>query len=246
MTLRLDRSRPFGTISPPWSGDNDELPRPAAYEQDGRLFDAHDGEIVLGKQPKKKAAPPPPPPVEDEIDEDDDERDEAEAVPQAAAPEPEEEPEPIAAPMSPRELLERADRIAFSKFVMEAKRILGPTCPKGKEAIKIALQEAIAAFEARQAKRGGMSWGSVTAGKPKGPPPAPPAPAPAPAGNGRQAGVDLAAWARGRQEYIFADITKAIRTTYGRQIGGEHARKDAVDFLIGERVITAAEARKDV
>ena len=65
---RLDRSRAFGEITTPWLGDNNELPRAAAYEQDGRLFDAHDVEIVIGKQPKKKAAPPPPP-VADEPDE---------------------------------------------------------------------------------------------------------------------------------------------------------------------------------
>jgi hypothetical protein len=59
---RLDRSLPFGTLSPPWLGDRGELPQPAFFEQqqDGRhrFFDRHDCEVRPGKSAVKPAPPP--------------------------------------------------------------------------------------------------------------------------------------------------------------------------------------------
>lgn len=256
---RLDRSLPFGTIAPPWSGDNDELPRPAFYEQGGRLFDAHDLEIVPGKKTKRAASiqRPEPPPVEEPDEEEDDEPLETAAAPamthSQVVPPGESAGERV---ISPAELIDMADRMPFAKFATEAKRILGATCPKSKQAIVIALQEAIAAYEKRYGAANGLTWGGVTQQTPKapkGPPPAPPAESAIPAATHtpianppKPNGVDLQRWARGKQEYLWAEVAKAIRQQYGKQIAGEHARKDAVDFLIGERVITAAEARKDV
>lgn len=227
--LRLDRSRPFGEITPPWSGDNGELPRPAAYEQDGRLFDAHDQEIVLGARKPKRA------------------------LPSAPVAEPAEEEAPLThavggnageQEMSPPELLARADTIAYARLVKEAKRILGPDCPKGKEAIKLALQEAIAGYEQRRARRQEMAWGGMTGQQePQG---LAPTPAVEAAKSGILSKAQLGMWARGREQYLFGDVTKAIRAHFGRQISSADGRRDAIDFLIEEKLITAAEARKDV
>jgi hypothetical protein len=58
-THRLDRSRKFGSISPPWLGNKGtELDRPAFFEQDGRVFDRDGLEIVVGRGlPRKPAGP---------------------------------------------------------------------------------------------------------------------------------------------------------------------------------------------
>ncbi len=74
--------------------------------------------------------------------------------------------------------------------------------------------------------------------------PAPEAiPAPPPPTNGVVDGVDLAAWGRGQREYLFNEVRKAIKKGYGAQFT---ERREAVDFLIEQRVIVAAQARKDV
>lgn len=57
--MQLDRTRPFGTVSPPLM--EEDFDRPAHYEQDGKLFDAHDrliipGEPLPGQAPKKVEA----------------------------------------------------------------------------------------------------------------------------------------------------------------------------------------------
>ena len=50
---KLDPGRPWGKITPPWSGDNKEFDRPAVKEQDGRLFDQYNCEILPpGKRTK--------------------------------------------------------------------------------------------------------------------------------------------------------------------------------------------------
>jgi hypothetical protein len=62
---RLDRSREFSSVSPPWLGDRNEYPRPIFYEQlqDGRIcfFDRNGDEVRPGpgKSAVKPAALPP-------------------------------------------------------------------------------------------------------------------------------------------------------------------------------------------
>jgi hypothetical protein len=50
--LRLDRSKPFGKVVPPYQTDN--MDRPAVADQDGKLFDQYGYEIIPG-------VPGPPP-----------------------------------------------------------------------------------------------------------------------------------------------------------------------------------------
>lgn len=71
----------------------------------------------------------------------------------------------------------------------------------------------------------------------------PPVPAPPPPANGIVDGVDLAAWGRGQKDYLFGEIRKAVRKGYHAQLT---ERRDVIDLLIAQRVIAAAEARKDV
>lgn len=100
----------------------------------------------------------------------------------------------------------------------------------------------------KPAEHKGVSFGSLEEAPPKvKPKKEPPAPAKAqppavPAKNG-SAGVDLAAWARGRKDYVFGEVRKAIDARYFRSL---NERREAVEFLIDQGVITAAEARKDV
>jgi hypothetical protein len=56
-------------------------------------------------------------------------------------------------------------------------------------------------------------------------------------------GVDLAAWGRGQKEYLWGEVRKAIKSEFGRNVS---ERDDAVEFLIGEGIITSEEAREDV
>jgi hypothetical protein len=175
----LEKDPDVGKFRPPWRGDSGEFDRAAFYQFDGKLFDAHGIEIVPGKKLKRAAAPPPPPPVE--------EPDGEEIEEQAAAPRNESEVRPVtppvtkSAPISPAELLERAGTMAFAKFAAEAKRILGRTCPTGKQAIIAALREAIAEYKEQQAKRysgaQGMTWGGINVEKPAPEAPTPAAPA---------------------------------------------------------------------
>jgi len=53
---KLDPGRPWGKITPPWSGDNKEFDRPAVKEQDGRLFDQYNCEILPPGKTTKRAA----------------------------------------------------------------------------------------------------------------------------------------------------------------------------------------------
>lgn len=214
---KLDRSRDFGTITPVWQPD--DFDRPAYYEQDGKFYDAHDIQIEPGK-PLPATAP---------------------QVSKAA--------ETVSADteITPYQLLKDADVMPWAAFRKHARRILGDTCPASKSDMLIALQEAVQHYEERQQKRktpkaaedaaksAGLTWGglsgeeeSLTAKPQKAAP---------------SAGVDLAAWARGQQEYVFGEIRKAIRTTYSASVT---ERRDALDLLIQEKVVTAAEARKDI
>lgn len=220
---KLDRSRPdsIGTVSPPWQPD--DCDRPAHYEQDGRLYDAHDRLIEPGKPaPKETVA----------------------AMPVAAAVDAEPDAEDG---LSPAQLVAQADTLPYGTFRKRAKEILGETCPSGKVAIVAALNAAIEAYAARVAARrgpspaptptksAGMTWGGLTGEEP--------APSAAPLKPGE---IDLAAWARGQREYLFAEVRKAIRGKYNKQITGEYERRDAVEFLVEQKLVSAVEARKDV
>jgi hypothetical protein len=204
---KLDRSKAFGIVSPPYSAP--DFDRPAHYEQGGALFDSYDREIIPG-QP-------------------------APALPAAAAPVEEETPL-----LSPRELIAQADSMPWSAWQKSAALVLGEQIPAGKSAILQALQTVSAEFDRKRAR--------------KTPPAAPKAeaspasdshaPAPAkPATRSETVSVDLKAWAQGGAEYLFKDVRQAIRTQYNR---GVTERRDAVEFLIEQKVLTAAEARRDV
>jgi hypothetical protein len=145
-----------------------------------------------------------------------------------------------AVPISPPQLIAAAKTMPWPKFHKEARRILGKDCPSNKAAIVDALQAAIAAYEARQSKRHkGKAEAAVA--------PIVTAPAkPAPKANGKTT-VDLRAWGSGQKEYRSAEVIKAVRDKYSLQVGaGDHWRRDVVELLITEKVISAAQARRDV
>lgn len=53
--------------------------------------------------------------------------------------------------------------------------------------------------------------------------------------------IDLGAWARGQQRYLFDDVAKVIRETYSRDVS---TTPDALDLLIEEGVVNADEAMR--
>lgn len=220
---KLDRSRDFGVIAPPYQ--EEDFDRPAYYEQGGRFYDAHDRLIEPGKA-----------------------LEEAEEGTHGAA------DRDAAEGLSPSDLVLQAEVIPWGAFRKRAKEILGVTCPASKAEMLVALREAIKHYESRkQARRttpapaaeppksNGLTWNGLTGqdGEPNltAKPAQPPAP---PAKSGE---VDLAAWGRGQKEYIFGEVRKTIRAKYSTSVT---ERRDAVDLLIAEKVITAAEARKDI
>jgi len=211
---KLDRSRHFGKISPPYH--REDFDRPAFYEQDGIFFDQHDREIIPG-QPLQQIVPHEP----GQVTKDEDEK-------------------PAEQQMTPGELLRRADTRPWAHFRKEARRILGPSCPASKEEIKVALQNAIAEYQARMEARRTRAANPAPQQPVQRPAQQPSAPAVQQAGS---TGVDLAAWARGQREYLFGDIRKAFREQYHKVVT---ERRDALDFLIEQGVITAEEARQDI
>lgn len=243
--LLLDKSKPFGEYHPP--AHEPGCDRPAHYDQDGHMFDAHGRQIIPGVplnggdfcDPGHDIGRP------DVVE------------PTAPQGEP-----PIDEPaiLSANDLIGFANSMSWPAFQKEAKRILGPGCPASKQQIIDALEKAIATFAAKkQAKRPepkGMIPVKEALGKVKqavdayqgdqDPPDTDDAPSPAPATAKAKGSVDLARWARGQQEYLFADVRKEIRKTYSKYIAGPEERKDAVDFLVSVAVISSNEARKDV
>lgn len=119
------------------------------------------------------------------------------------------------------EVLRGADTMSARVLKAHAKRVLGDAAPTTKATIIEALQAAQAEFDARQAKKARERAPKAPVAK----------------------GVDLAAWARGHKEYLWGDVRKTIKAAYGRNV---NERDDAVEFLIGQGVITANEARQDV
>lgn len=132
-------------------------------------------------------------------------------------------------------LLRESELLPWRKFQRYAQHVLGDECPATKMAIIEKLHEVQREFDARAVARKG--------GRPRKN-----AAPQAPDDQGKKAsapstGVDLAAWGRGQREYLWGEVRKAIKTTYGRNT---QERDDAVEFLVTEGIITAAEARKDV
>lgn len=227
--MKLNRSKPFGTVNPPeiMAGTD----RPAVYAQDGKWFDAHDRDIVLGQKlrPEETAG------INTEVAQAETER-------------------PY---LSPAELIADANTLPYAVFQREAKRILGDTCPAGKEQIIAALKKAVGEYIERQQKRGNKKPRAKPDVADADPPDTDTEPlserssastkaAPAkPAKAGKDA-IELAAWARGDANYLFGDVRKAIRQKYGKQISGANEKMEALDFLIENKVITAAQARKDI
>lgn len=216
---KLDRNRPFGNITPPFH--EEPYDRPAYYEQDGKIFDAHDRLIEAGK-PLKDEEPPAKAEVKD-----------------------------AAADMGPATLLANAGAMPWAAFRKRAKEILGDTCPAGKGEIIEALKAAIQHYEARQQKRStkpaaekktaGLTWNKIAGeddgeGEPENLTAKPSKPT-------NPAEIDLAAWARGQKDYLFGDIRKSIRVKFHASVT---ERRDALSLLIDEKVIQAAEARKDI
>lgn len=191
--------------------------RPAAAFQDGKWFDAHDREIVPG-QPLSAAM------AADDVDEN--------------APD---------QPMGPAELLAGADSIALALFQREARRILGEACPAAKHDMVRALKKVVGEFGERPRKQ------RLPRAAPEAPDSDPPdtgeeakPQVPAKPAKAKAGSVDLAAWARGHKDYLFGDVRKALRQQYSVQIAGANERMDALQFLIANGVVTAAEARADI
>jgi hypothetical protein len=231
---KLDISRPYGKVAPPC-----EMPGGARafYEQDGKLYDAHHREIIPGAIVKQAVAPAP---VAD--------------LDPLPPPTPREEKPVIE--MTAQEILDGMDAMGWAELQKKAKQVLGGACPPGKAAIRSALEAAIKGHAERiekrklTAERGATQ--TITPGRtiptPDFDPPSEDAPAVAPSPAPKSAApvggpVDLAAWGRGQREYVFSEIRKAIRAQYNAAV---MERSDAIDFLIDNKIITGAEARRDI
>ena len=223
---KLDRSKPYGTITPPWE-DNPDFDRPAHFEQGGRYFDAQDREIIAGEPAAKPArakaatqststdkAKNAAPTASDEANPLDHDGDGRPGGSLPAGP---------ALDVTAAELLARmkARTIAWNAAQKSAKRILGGDCPAGKAAIMEALKVAAQAGSKHK---------------------------PAPEKSNKKeapdtGGIDLAAWGRGQKEYLFDEVRKAIRKAYHV---GVNDRRAAIEVLLDENLITADEARQDL
>ncbi len=221
--MKLDRSKPFGKVSPPMilHGLTD---RPACFEQNGLLFDAHDNHISADYDAGVPADPSVPPPSKPD-------------VPQAPTPPAASVQPPAETMLSVDRLLSEVDSMPYQTWARHARATLGPTCPAGKKAILAALEEAKKVYEEKQAKRAQFS-AATAAEEAEVANAVEPAASPA-----KPAGVDLAAWGRGQVDYLFGDVRKAAREQYNVQLS---ERRAVVDFLIEQKVITAREARRDV
>jgi hypothetical protein len=152
--MRFDRTKPHGTINPPCLFPGYD--RPAVYDQDGHLFDAHGVHLVKG-QPAEQSSRP----VQEIVTAED-----------AAN-----------RTYTPLELLAAVEEIPWALFQREAKRILGPACPAGKTPIVEALKKAISGYEAKETRRAkaGAKSKAPDLGEGEAAAPAPP---PAPAAKG--------------------------------------------------------------
>lgn len=182
--LKLDRSRDFGTITPAWQPD--DCDRPAYYEQDGKLFDAHDRVIEAGKpikdDPPVNAGPEPagtmsPYELLRQVD----------VMPWAAFRKRAKEILGDTCPASKADITIALQGAVQHYEERQAKRRPGP-------------REA----EPEQ-KSPGMTWSNLT-GQPET--------ENLTAKPSKPGEIDLAAWARGQKEYLFSEVRKAIRGKY--------------------------------
>jgi hypothetical protein len=218
----INERLPYGYITPPHQGAG--FDRPAYYSQviDGReVFFDAHAREIIPGQSGTASVPTPAPARE------------------------------VERQYSPAELIANVGQIPWSAWEKEAKRVLGPTAPAGRDALVSALQAAINAYAEKQQKRGGRK--PQAAAGPADPPemaaaplsaPEPTVDAPRPPGGG----VDLAAWARGDKghTYRMPEIRKAIRDKFSRQVSGPNERYDALLVCVDEKLITKAQMRKDI
>ncbi len=236
---KLNRSKPFGTVNPPEIMPGTD--RPAVYAQDGKWFDAHDRDIVPGQKLRSEETTRTK--VEAEL------RSVTGVLEVSALAETEQ-------PLAPAELIADANTLPYAVFQREAKRILGDTCPGGKEQIVAALKKAVGEYTERQQKRGHKPRAKPDVADADPPDTDAESPserssastkvAPAKPVKAGKGAIDLAAWARGDANYLMGDLRKAIRQEYGKQISGANEKMEALELLIDKKVVTSAQARKDI
>ena len=237
MSHVIDWGRPYGRVSPPISG--------ACLEQFGRYFDSNGQEVhipgMTNPQPVPQASPPAGPPVPET------------QQPQATAIIPHAQ-----VGYSEADLILMADDAAVTfQFLRRHARDLLDDCPAKKEDIVAALKDRIVAralatatyqpiepqtLDPTMQSWAGMNGGSQQPTAPPAPPETavPPEPAAQESGGDDEGSVDLKAWAEGRKDYLWGDVQKAIRDQHKRMVTEKH---DAIEFLIGEGIVSAAAAR---
>jgi hypothetical protein len=114
--LRLNRSAPFGKISPPSDGEDFSPPlpfdRPAHFEQAGRFFDVHGREIVPGEPLDPEDIP---------------DGNAADVVLASRG-------------STPAELIAQVDSLPFPRWRRAAETLLGKGCPRSRDQILARLQ----------------------------------------------------------------------------------------------------------
>jgi len=132
-----------------------------------------------------------------------------------------------------RDLLEEKDKPPFTKFALKAAALMGGDNPPSTKAeIVAALTEL-----AREPKLVAPAAEPVKTPDPV-PPVASETPDPDPVTDANET-IDLRAWGRGEVQYVFADVAKAIRTAYSRDVT---TRADALDALIDAGILRDGEA----
>lgn len=139
---------------------------------------------------------------------------------EAPPPATEASPKPVDPDMLTASQLLRQQNMPIGKWKAYARKLIGPEAP-GSKALLIPILNEIAQNE--------------PADMPDVPQPSTPVEA------GPDEEVDLVAWGTGKKNYLMGKVFKAIRDKYNADVGSQFA---AVDFLINEKVITEAQARK--
>jgi hypothetical protein len=247
--LRIDvKRRDVGKVCPPYYAPNCD--RPAHFEFQGKLFDAHGREIIPGVAMVEDEAPA----VADAGGKDS-------AAPSGA--------------LSAAELVRIADRLSWPDLKAKAEAILGSNTPKSKQQVLAKIKalaegrslkalppvsrEGVAITEPpgagaipKPVKRGGpKAWPAQPAadqaaaqGAADAAPAAVAAAAPpAAAASAKPGEIDLAAWGRGETNYLSGQLTKAARAQFNVQLT---ERRDILDALIERGMVTLEGARTDL
>jgi hypothetical protein len=261
--LKLDRKAPFGTISPPYHAEGCD--RPAHYDQGGRLYDNHDRLIEPGKPARSEVTVDAPAPVaapaprvrKNAVDPLIKKRQEA-----AVALIKQEKSIPwlkfrnearhilgaevVTNALKKEEVVALVRKAAGGKMPPDVAPGAAPA-PEPVPETQVDLEEAIGAEDDPDDEDDDDDDAGDDddrdAGADSGDSPEPPPAAPPPVEAKSKVGVDLAAWGRGEKNYLFGEIQKEIRGQHSKQV---MTRRDAVDFLIEKRIITAKAARTDV